>query len=98
MRYCYPDGKLDFSSSDAPGTIPENALPWFEAENRQAKNENLLFGHWSTLGMINKKNVYALDTGCLWGGKLTALRIDTDKAEYISVDCPGTANPKDYIK
>ena len=98
MRYCYPDGRLDFSSNGAPGTIPEDALPWFEIENRQCSNEKLLFGHWSTLGMIDKKNVYALDTGCVWGGKLTALRIDTAKAEYISVDCPGSANPKDYIK
>jgi len=98
MRFCHPDGRLDFTSNGAPGTIPEKALPWFEIENRQTSNEKLLFGHWSTLGMIDKENVYALDTGCVWGGKLTALRIDNTKEEYISVDCPTSANPKDYIK
>lgn len=98
MRFCHSDGRLDFTSNGAPNTIPENAWPWFDIENRQTRNEKLLFGHWSTLGMINKENVYALDTGCVWGGKLTALRIDTDKTEYISINCPSSADPKDYIK
>jgi bis(5'-nucleosyl)-tetraphosphatase (symmetrical) len=98
MRFCHKDGTLDFTSNGAPGTIPENTLPWFEIENRKANKEKLLFGHWSTLGLINKDNVFALDTGCVWGGKLTALRIDTEIAKYISVDCPSEANPEDYIK
>lgn len=98
MRFCNQDGTLDFTSNGAPGTIPENTLPWFEIENRKARNEKILFGHWSTLGKINKENIFALDTGCVWGGKLTALRIDTEIAEYISIDCPSEANPEDYIK
>lgn len=98
MRFCKEDGALDLSSNGAPGTIPDNTLPWFKISNRKIKNEKLLFGHWSTLGKINKNNVYALDTGCVWGGELTALRIDTAEAEYISVDCPAEANPADYIK
>ena len=98
MRFCYHDGRLDFTSNGSPGTIPEKASPWFEIKNRKTANEKLLFGHWSTLGMVNKENVYPLDTGCVWGGKLTALRIDTEKPEYISIDCPKEANPADYIK
>ena len=98
MRYCEIDGRLNFKSHGAPGTHPENTLPWFEVPKRKAKKEHILFGHWSTLGKINKKNVYPLDTGCVWGGKLTALRIDTEEAEYISIDCPGDADPADYIK
>jgi bis(5'-nucleosyl)-tetraphosphatase (symmetrical) len=98
MRFCHPDGTLDFSSNGAPGTIPEKALPWFEIEPRKTKDEKILFGHWSTLGAINKKNIYPLDTGCVWGGKLTALRIDTNEAEYISIDCPRDADPADFIK
>ena len=97
MRFCKKDGTLDFTSKGVPGTIPEGTLPWFEIPNRKTINEKLLFGHWSTLGIINKENVYALDTGCVWGGKLTAVRIDTAIAEYISIDCPGEANPADYI-
>lgn len=98
MRFCHEDGTLDFSSNGAPGTIPQGALPWFDITERKSKNDNILFGHWSTLGNINKKNVFALDTGCVWGGKLTALRIDTESAEYTHIDCPAAANPEDYIK
>ncbi len=98
MRYCENDGTLNFKSHGAPGTHPENTVSWFEVPNRKAMESKILFGHWSTLGIINKKNIYALDTGCVWGGKLTALRIDTENPEYISVDCPGDANPEDYIK
>ena len=98
MRYCENDGTLNFKSHGAPGTHPENTVSWFEVPNRKVMENTILFGHWSTLGIINKKNIYALDTGCVWGGKLTALRIDTEKPEYISVDCPGDANPADYIK
>lgn len=98
MRFCNKDGTLDFSSNGAPGTIPEGTLPWFDISNRKTDDGKLLFGHWSTLGEVSKKNIYALDTGCVWGGKLTALRIDKEEPEYISVDCPSTANPADYIK
>ena len=98
MRYCENDGTLNFKSHGVPGTHPENTVSWFDVPNRKVMKSKILFGHWSTLGMINKNNVYALDTGCVWGGKLTALRIDTEKPEYISVDCPGDANPEDFIK
>lgn len=98
MRFCREDGCLDFSSNGAPGSIPEGAKPWFEVSNRQTTKERILFGHWSTLGKVSKENIYALDTGCVWGGELTALRIDTEIAEYINVNCPGNANPEDYIK
>lgn len=98
MRFCNNDGTLDFSSNGAPGSIPEGTSPWFDISNRKADDEKLLFGHWSTLGEVSKKNIYALDTGCVWGGKLTALRIDQEEPKYISVDCPSAANPADYIK
>ena len=98
MRFCHQDGTLDFTSNGAPGTVPKDALPWFDFPKRKTADEKILFGHWSTLGDINKKNIFALDTGCVWGGKLTALRIDTDTADYISIDCPAAANPADYIK
>ena len=98
MRFCEKDGTLDFSSNGAPGKIPKGTFPWFELPKRKISNKKLLFGHWSTLGKIDKKNVFALDTGCVWGGELTALRIDTEIAEYISVDCPADANPADFVK
>lgn len=97
MRYCEKDGVLNFKSHGAPGTHPENTVAWFELPTRKIIKERILFGHWSTLGSINKENIYALDTGCVWGGKLTALRLDKTSPEYISIDCPGDANPEDYI-
>ena len=98
MRFCNQNGTLDFSSNGAPGTIPAETVPWFDVSNRKTKDEKLLFGHWSTLGKINKDHVYPLDTGCVWGGELTALRIDTNLAEYISIGCPSEANPADFVK
>lgn len=98
MRFCEPDGTLNFKSHGAPGTHPENTLPWFDIAEHKAKNDRVIFGHWSTLGRVNKHNVYALDTGCVWGGELTALRIDTSITEYISIECPGDANPEDFMK
>ena len=98
MRFCYQNGILNFSSNGAPGTIPEGAVPWFDVSNRKENNERLLFGHWSTLGKIKNTHIYPLDTGCVWGGELTALQIDTEIAEYISIDCPSEANPADFVK
>ncbi len=98
MRFCKNNDALDFSSNGAPGTIPENTLPWFEVPGRKTKDERILFGHWSTLGQVKKENIYPLDTGCVWGGKLTALRLDTQTPQYTSIDCPSSANPADYIK
>jgi bis(5'-nucleosyl)-tetraphosphatase (symmetrical) len=98
MRFCNHDGTLNLSSNGAPDSTPEDVSPWFELTNRKIKQERILFGHWAALGSINKQNIYPLDTACVWGGKLTALRIDTEKEEYIRVDCPEKANPKDFIK
>ncbi len=98
MRFCKEEGTLDFTSNGAPGTIPKNTSPWFEINQRKTEAQRLLFGHWSTLGKIKKNHIFALDTGCVWGGQLTALRIDTEIAEYISINCIAAANPEDYIK
>lgn len=97
MRFCEQNGALNFKSHGAPGTHPENTLPWFDLKQRNAANERILFGHWSALGQINKKNVFALDTGCVWGGTLTAKRLDTEHSDYISINCAATADPADYL-
>lgn len=98
MRYCEMDGTLNFQSHGVPGTHPENTIPWFDIPQRKAAEQRILFGHWSTLGKIEKENTYALDTGCIWGGELTALRLDNDCPEYISITCPGDADPTQFIK
>ena len=76
LRYCTVDGAMEFRQKGRPGSQPSDLLPWFEIPGRRSAGANILFGHWSTLGFNVSQNTYCLDTGCLWGGELTALRID----------------------
>ncbi len=76
MRYCTPDGRLDMIHKGPPGTQPHGYVPWFEFPGRRSRGLRIVFGHWSTLGRIGAQGVYPTDTGCLWGGALTALRLD----------------------
>jgi len=89
MRYCYGDHKLDFDQKGSPTEeLRANGLkPWFECENRKEIDLKIIFGHWSTLGFYHDNNVLSLDTGCLWGGELTAARIDTVEIEVVQVSC-----------
>jgi bis(5'-nucleosyl)-tetraphosphatase (symmetrical) len=95
MRYCYKDHRLDFEQKGAPtDKLREKRLkPWFECENRKEIDLKIIFGHWSTLGFHQDENVLALDTGCLWGAKLTAARIDLDEVEIVQVKCGGGMEP-----
>ncbi|MDO9212934.1 MAG: symmetrical bis(5'-nucleosyl)-tetraphosphatase [Methylococcales bacterium] len=88
MRYCDAEGRLDFANSGALGSQPSNLLPWFEVPNRKNADMRVIFGHWSTLGYYEGSNCYAIDTGCLWGGQLTALKLG-NPVQRISIDCPG---------
>ena len=89
MRYCYGDHRLDFDQKGVPtDALREKGLkPWFECDNRKDIDLKIIFGHWSTLGFHHDQNVLALDTGCLWGGELTAARIDVDVVEIVQVEC-----------
>ena len=86
IRYCSAAGQLNFSSKGTPGSQPDGYHPWFELDNRASKDMKIIFGHWSTLGPRNDPGVYPTDTACLWGGALSALRIDTDP-EYFRLPC-----------
>jgi len=94
MRYCYSDGRLNLSEKNSPDFVKqnttENLSPWFKMNNRKTKSENIIFGHWSTLGLKIEDGIYALDTGCLWGNQLTALKIDK-ALNYYQVKCPKQA-------
>ncbi|MCF8007044.1 MAG: symmetrical bis(5'-nucleosyl)-tetraphosphatase [Methylovulum sp.] len=89
MRYCDASGRLDFNNTGPIGTQPEELMPWFTLPNRKSANMKIIFGHWSTLGYYEGSNCYAIDTGCLWGGQLTALKLSTP-IQRISIDCPTT--------
>lgn len=81
MRFCFPDGRLSFAR------IPENeTLPWFKIKGKTADTK-IVFGHWAALrGRTDTENVFALDTGCVWGETLTALCLETQ--QIFSVPCP----------
>ena len=81
MRYCDQQRQLDFVQKGAPKTAPRHLMPWFEHAALKCRSWRILFGHWSTLGYFHNDRVTALDTGCVWGGKLTAVRVDTTRSE-----------------
>ncbi len=97
MRYCDKTGRMNMNSKGTPGTQAKGLQPWFDIKTRRSKDNQIIFGHWSTLALLNSypyKNVYPLDTGCLWGGRLTAMRIDKKPFTRISIDCPQSQKPK----
>lgn len=75
MRFCHADGSMDFDLKEGATKAHEYLTPWFDLANRQTENCTVIFGHWSTLGLVLRENVISLDTGCVWGGQLTAVRV-----------------------
>jgi bis(5'-nucleosyl)-tetraphosphatase (symmetrical) len=97
MRFCDAKGRLDFANDGPLGSQPKNLFPWFEAPNRKNAGMRVIFGHWSTLGYYEGPNCYGIDTGCLWGGQLTALKLG-EQVQRVSIDCPGFKKPgKTYL-
>jgi len=93
LRFCTADGELDFKTKDGAGAAPAGHLPWFDVPGRRTADTPMAFGHWSTLGLLDRPNLLGLDTGCIWGGKLTAARIDGTAREIIQVDCEQAQKP-----
>jgi bis(5'-nucleosyl)-tetraphosphatase (symmetrical) len=87
IRYVAADGTLDFKTKDGRGPAPPGLYRWFEAPGRRTADVPIAFGHWSTLGLLERPDVLGLDTGCVWGGRLTAVRIDGGRREVFQVDC-----------
>jgi bis(5'-nucleosyl)-tetraphosphatase (symmetrical) len=88
LRFVDADGRLELKAKGAPKkSLRGSLIPWFEAEGARWRGPRIVFGHWSTLGFFDKKDIVALDTGCVWGGKLTALRLEPRGARPVSVGC-----------
>ncbi len=90
IRFCTPSGTMEFESKEGFESGPKGYIPWFKTSKRKTQDILIYFGHWSTLGLLREKNVIGLDTGCVWGGKLTAMEIPdsgkaSDKLEIIQV-------------
>ncbi len=90
LRFCTVKGVMEFESKEGTGDAPKGYMPWFNVPNRKTQDTKVVFGHWSTLGLLNKKNVIGLDTGCVWGGQLTAMSLG-NKPKFIQV--PGLKRP-----
>jgi bis(5'-nucleosyl)-tetraphosphatase (symmetrical) len=95
MRFCAADGRLDFTQKGPPGEQTEGLVPWFDLPDRATESVRIVFGHWSALGLIRRDNILAIDTGCVWGRELTAVRLD-GRAEFHSV--PATLRGPNPLK
>ncbi len=93
IRFCTPTGRLDFKTKEGAGGAPPGLLPWFEAPGRRTAGQPIAFGHWSTLGLVNQPELLAIDTGCVWGGALTAVRVDGGRREVVQVACDQAQRP-----
>ena len=95
LRFCTPDGRMDLKASGGPADAPAGHLPWFEVPGRATAGVPIAFGHWSTLGFRQRGDLLSLDTGCVWGGCLSAVRLAADGSapELIQVDCDQAVAP-----
>ena len=90
IRFCTAEGQMEFQTKEGPGAPPAGYMPWFEVPGRRTAGDTVVFGHWSTLGLVQRDRLLGLDTGCVWGGKLSAIRLAADPAQrrLLQVDCP----------
>jgi len=96
LRLCTRTGQMDFKHKSAPRLLPAGYFPWYAVPNRASAGRPIVFGHWSTLGLHASDDVVALDSGCLWGNALSAMRLGDCK--IFQIDCQGmrgTTSPDD---
>jgi bis(5'-nucleosyl)-tetraphosphatase (symmetrical) len=87
VRFVAADGSLDLVTKDAGESAPPGHARWFDAPGRRTQGTPMAFGHWAMLGLINRPDLLALDTGCVWGRRLSAVRVDGGARELIQVEC-----------
>lgn len=94
MRFCSPHGEIDMTKKHEPTDAPPGMAPWFSHAQRKTRNDRLIFGHWATLrGNTQTPNAFGLDTGCVYGGQLTVLHLETEQRRCVS--CQGQWLPED---
>jgi bis(5'-nucleosyl)-tetraphosphatase (symmetrical) len=94
LRYLHPNGDMEFQHKCGPAEAPAELIPWYAMPDRQSRGVRVLFGHWSTLGLLAGEDVVSLDTGCLWGGQLSAIRLDDGR--LFQVGCHARRQPKPH--
>lgn len=95
LRFCTAQGVMEFDTKSSAAIPPEGFMPWFDVPGRRTDGVPIAFGHWSTLGTVDRGDLQALDTGCVWGGRLTAARIGarSGEVERVSVRCEQARKP-----
>lgn len=93
LRYCHKDGRLALKFKGAPKDKDVDQLPWFDMPNRASQDDNIVFGHWSTLGVGQYGNVFSTDSGAVWGETLTAVRIDKKPYKWFTIEADPEALP-----
>lgn len=83
IRVCTEDGRVDFKFTGAPGSQLPGYRPWYRHRHRKTRDLMMAVGHWAALGLRMKKRYMALDTGCVWGGQLTAVRVEDRKVIQV---------------
>lgn len=91
MRFCTPHGVMDLDTKEGADATLQGYLPWFDIAGRRTEEVTVVFGHWSALGLVMRPNLLGIDTGCVWGGKLTAICLE-DRS-LLQVDCPQYRQP-----
>jgi bis(5'-nucleosyl)-tetraphosphatase (symmetrical) len=95
LRFCTADGEMEFDTKDGAAQAPPGYMPWFDVPGRASAAERIAFGHWSTLGLLHSDRLVALDTGCVWGGPLSLLRLASgdDDERLFQVPCRAAQTP-----
>jgi bis(5'-nucleosyl)-tetraphosphatase (symmetrical) len=95
IRFCHADGTMDFSSSGGLNAAPAGCMPWFDVPSRKTADVTVIFGHWAALGLTVRDNLIGLDSGCVWGEKLSAIRLTQDPAArtLTQVNCESRREP-----
>lgn len=92
MRICTPRGEMEFAFKGELQDIPQGYMPWFDLPARQSQTTEIVCGHWSALGLRQRNHLHALDTGCLWGGQLTAMCLETQAITQVAHDVRDRVN------
>lgn len=93
LRFCDREGRLDLDYKGSPKHAPKGVRPWFDFIHSDWQGWTVVFGHWSLLGAFSNDQVMCLDSGCVWGGELTALVVDGDERRLVAVDCDCRKQP-----
>ena len=91
MRLCTPKGRMALPIKGEPSVRDDGLMPWFDVPDRATRDVTVVFGHWSTLGLLMRSDAICLDTGCVWGGQLTAVRMQDRRV--VQITCKQSLNP-----